>query len=174
VQKIGNYAVKKFLGSLSIVDPSLPARVSKGLTVRRGSGINLFVNEIFSIREILDFDKDFQVTPIIKLNLTQNIEFYRVALVADFFHEENCKFNFGTIQIDLISNPNLLGTQIYSISPLRVDEKVQVTKEYALSPELKFIDVSTSIGSYTYKKEYYKLHPQLIGHFSKNNCILGI
>jgi hypothetical protein len=124
------------------------------------------VNDVISLKEMLEINKNFQVAPEIKLNLAHNTEFYRVSLVADFYHQRDVKINYGKISTYLVSGSNTTKPQVYSIAPLKINETIQITKEFAINPQIRLTDTtSISIGSYTYTKEYQKLHPQIIGHF---------
>ena len=111
-QTLGNYTIKRFLGSLS-GEPVTSPIISKGLPITPTSySMALGVNDVLSLREILDVDKNFQVAPEINLDLSHNIEFYRVSLVADFFHQKNLKFSSGMISAETGSGPDRMKSQV--------------------------------------------------------------
>jgi hypothetical protein len=170
--KLGDYSIQRYLGSIS-GEPTATPVISKGVPVKKASFyIALGVHRITSIREILDIDKKFQVDPDIKISLQQHTEYYRVSLVADFFHQEkNIKFSYATIRSQLVSSQNAINPQIYSISPQRVDEQVQISKEFGINPQLQLSDVTISGVTYTNRKEYVKMHPQIVGHFSAGQTV---
>jgi hypothetical protein len=87
VQRIGNYPIRKVLGSLSGIEPNLPPIISKGPAIAQPSySITVGINEIFSLRELLDFDLNFKTAPQIRFDIEKrNIEYYRISLVVDFF-----------------------------------------------------------------------------------------
>jgi hypothetical protein len=174
VRRIGNYPIRKVLGSLSGIEPNLPPIISKGPAIKEPSySITVGINEIFSLKELLDFDQNFKAAPQIRFDIERrDIEYYKVSLVVDFFHVKDIKFSYGKVDVELDSNSDEKKPQVHSIAPLKINEVVQINKEFALNPEVELVDVTTvSIGSYTSRKQYQKVHPLIIGHFHAGNKI---
>src|SRR5439155_21047849 len=103
--------------------------------------------------------------PAIKVALDKKMEFYGITLVADFAPGKNAKFVQAEISVKLESKGST--SQVYSIAPLRVDEKQKVTKTWGVSPKVELGDVKANPGiSYKSQREYEDIHPQIIGYYS--------
>jgi hypothetical protein len=137
--------------------------------VRRveNSKVCVFVSSVVSLNKK---DVNLHLAPSIEQALTQNVDFYRVSLVADFYPAKNSKFVFAKINVELVSplttTYSMASTTTYSIAPLKVDSETKITTKYAIDPEFKLAETaSISLGSVTQEKVYRKLHPYIIGHF---------
>jgi hypothetical protein len=169
IQALGPYRIEQYLGSLN-GSPHYDPFVSKGSVVEKSTyTIELGIQEIISLREILDVVKEFQVAPGIKLELNHGIEYYRVSLVVDFSHQEDeLRFTRALIEAEMVPSeiPYTIKPLVYSIAPQTVEEKIKMSKEFAINPQLQLTDISISGAAYTHKKEYIKLHPKIVGHYS--------
>jgi hypothetical protein len=161
--KIGDYEIEEYLGSWydKFAEPGFMKEDPNAFVK-----VELGVNSIISVGEILRQSNDFEVTDDVKVEL-QSFDFYKVSLVSSFSHGNKLKFSSAQIGTNLVSNSSETKPYVYSISPVTVDEKVQITKGFIINPQIQLAEaVNVSGGSFTFEKKYIKLHPQIRGYYA--------
>ena len=139
--------VKHALGTLTPV--TVKAMLAEPATLGLG------VRDIVSLREMMKVEPELKPDPAIKVSLDKKMEFYRITLVADFAPGKNAKFVQAEISVKLESKGS--ASQVYSIAPLRVDEKQKVTKTWGVSPKVELGDVKANPGI-SYKSQRIRRH----------------
>jgi len=159
---LGSYTIQNYLGSATDILEEGRLGPPSSYTIEVG------INDIVNIRELLEHNPSSQVTDAIKIKISQedNVEFYRVSIVSNFSHGQKLKYDYAVITVKLVSDFNEKGPIVYSVAPLQLNSSTKVTKRFAINPEIKLVEVvKGSIVSFTFEREYQKLHPYVIGHF---------
>ena len=127
--------------------------------------IEVGVQHKINLKDIISLNNKFKVDPAMQL-LFSDFDFFKVALVADFSPKRGLKFVRGWLRINLYNQAN--GQPIvYSIAPLKIDDKIKKTKKFGIAPDLKLFDIELNPGvEYISEISCEEIHPQIIGHYS--------
>jgi hypothetical protein len=172
MNKIGKYPVLRYLGALKVEGEIYRYGGRSGgpggeQEIRPTKVLDLGINNVTSLRELLKVDKKFPVSSEIKVALNKGYDFYRVTLVANFAPERGPKFIEGTISVKAYGRHRKSDAFVYSIFPLRIEEKKRITKKIGIEPSAKLFDIELNPGiSYVDERVYDKVHPIVIGKFA--------
>jgi hypothetical protein len=110
-------------------------------------------------------NQNFKISPDIATDA--NSGFYRITLCAFLRREQNSKFTYAEVAVNLVGGGDGKSEpRIYSVAPMNTDEKVAIKKTFGLTPKIELAHTITAGTvtadpgiSYNQTREYTEIHP---------------
>jgi hypothetical protein len=178
---IGQYPVKKYLGSLVAEGLYNIYPMDNGADLHpdhygktKGREVTPFTRKVgaigvinvVSLEELITISEGkIDVSPEAKIWLKKGYDFYRVTLAADFSVDSSLRFKDAIIAVTITTPFEPHQVKIWSYYPQSQLLPKRITKKVALDAAIKFFEVEVNVGNvYSYEQVYYEMHPWIVSH----------